>query len=317
MRKLILITILGLMVGLSANAAPVNFDIQFEQDPLFKNANFMPGDNIDRYIQVTNNTLDSAPAYIWATNVTDKDGMGDVLHLTVKEGTTTIYQDTLANFFSLDNLYLSDIAAGNTVTYILDVYFEEQTRNDYQEKSVGFDISIGFEQIGDDGEIYITHGGGGSCGDDCYSVTPTPTPLNGRGGEGPDKEEPKGSTGESPKDTSFDNVIVGTIGGEDEEDDEKTNGSIDLGSEEESGNNLFASLFGFMPCGYWLIILLFALMLLTVIDRGYELSRKIYMLIILVAILILAIMGYIPCNWWVILIITLSLIYLMFRKYKR
>jgi len=69
-----------------------------------------------------------------------------------------------------------------------------------------------------------------------------------------------------------------------------------------------------IPCSQWLLILLIALIILTLLDKGYKDKRKIYMLLVLVATLILATLGYIPCDWWIPLIIVLSLVYIVFRK---
>ncbi len=375
MKKLILtaIIILGLTTSLSASAASDNFDIQFENEPLplFQNANFMPGDSVSRYIRATNNTTDAYPGYIWATGVNDGDGLGSamILTITITGNSLPEYQETLADFFSSPPVKLPDVAPNETVEYILDIYFEHPSGNEYQEDTVGFNININF---GDEGPPPTpeptkpppgdcTTGCGGSnpvidpipqCSDDAVSpinlsetytetnTTITFTLTSNRTGvfsdanpvvfnkQGALRHEtvtfvadyqdlgciqditlfiPAIATTSTPD--KFDGTKSGTFGGDDASESE--------GFISTSQNNLLASIFGFLPCGYWLIILLLALMVLTALDRGYTLKRKIYMLVVLLAILILAIMGYIPCNWWIILIVALVLAYLLFRKRRR
>jgi hypothetical protein len=317
MKKLILtaIIILSLTTSLSASADSGDFDVQFQNSPLplFHNANFMPGDSVARYIQVTNNTSDAHSVYLWATNDND-EGLAEALYLTITQNSVIVYENTLAGLFSEDYIKLPDIAAGGSPEYILNIYFEDQSGDKYQEKSVGFDINIGFGEPGpEDNGPLMTYGGGG-CGDGCYAVTPTPTPTetptpDGRGGYNPPTPTPEPGGSQEDK---FDGTTSGTIGGDDEKGVSESEGFTST-----SQNNLLASIFGFLPCGYWLIILLLALMVLTALDRGYTLKRKIYMLVVLLAILILSIMGYIPCNWWIILIVALVLAYLLFRKRKK
>ena len=314
MRKLILtaIIILGLTTSLSASAVPNNFDIQFEDNPLFQDANFMPGDSVSRYVRVTNNTSDPYPGYAWATGVDDSDGLGSALHLTITKGATVLYENTLADFFSQSYVNLPEITGGDTVDYIFSIYFEHQSGNEYQEKSVGFDISVSYGGEGPEPTPTVTptpHPGCPGCGPNPIIVSPTPTPdpkVSPTPTPTP-TATPTPGPGSTPTPTPFDGASSGTFGGDDASESEKF----------QSRNNFLASIFGFLPCGYWLIILLLALMVLTALDRGYILKRKIYMLVVLLAILILAIMGYIPCNWWIILIVALVLAYLLFRKRRK
>jgi len=326
MKKLILtaIIILGLTTSLSASAAPDNFDIQFENEPLplFQNANFMPGDSVSRYIRATNNTTETYPGYIWATGVNDDDGLGStmILTITITGNSLPEYQETLADFFSNPPVRLPDVAPKETVKYILDIYFEHQSGNEYQEDTIGFDISIVF---GDEGPpptptpTVTPDPGPGGCTTNCSrypTIIETPTPTPDPKATPTPTSTPTPDPGSTPDPTpdKFDGTTSGTFG----EDDEK-GASESEGFMSTSQNNFLASIFGFLPCGYWLIILLLALMVLTAFDRGYTLKRKIYMLVVLLAILILAIMGYIPCNWWIILIVALVLAYLLFRKRRK
>ncbi len=368
MKKLILTVIiitLGLTISSSTSALiGTNFDILPEQDPLFQNANFMPGDSVERYVRVTNKTTDSFLGGAWATGVNDDDGLGSALKLTITRDSTVIYHNTLADFFSQTYVSLPEIVGGATVDYIFSIYFEHQSGNDYQEKSVDFNISVGYGEDGPEPPPKNCTECGGSypvvdptpqCSDDAVSpinlsethtetnTTITFTFTSNRTGVFPDENPRVFNKQNTPRHEmvtfvadyqslgclqditlsipaiastltpdKFDGTTSGTIGGDDEKGVSESEGFTST-----SQNNLLASIFGFLPCGYWLIILLLALMVLTALDRGYALKRKIYMLVVLLAILILAIMGYIPCNWWIILIVALVLAYLLFRKRRK
>lgn len=145
-------------------ASPVFADetdlvVDFEVTPLFDEANFLPGTTVSRTAEVTNNTLDSKDIITEAINVSDPDDFGDVLKMSVKEGAAVLFDGTLADFFDGGEIALSSLAAGDHTTYVFSVSFESDADNSYQEKSLGFDILIGFK--GDEGGGGDDGGGGG------------------------------------------------------------------------------------------------------------------------------------------------------------
>jgi len=123
-----------------------NLVVQFEQTPLFNETNFMPGDTVNRWVKVTNNTNYKMPIATQAVNVSDPDNLGSQLNLTIKQEGNVLFSGTLNNFVSAGEVYLSDLAGGGTQTqYDFEVSFNPSAENPYQGKKLGFDIKIGFQ----------------------------------------------------------------------------------------------------------------------------------------------------------------------------
>ena len=146
-----------LFVAFPVFAAVDDLIVEFENTPLFDEANFLPGDDITRSVGVTNNTEVAKDIVVEAINTSDPDGLGDVLIIEITEGITILYTDTIAAFFAAGEIALSELAGLGTETeYDFTIGFEDGSENAYQGKSVGFDILIGF--LGEGG------GGGGGGG---------------------------------------------------------------------------------------------------------------------------------------------------------
>jgi hypothetical protein len=162
----------GLLFVPNVSAVTVdNLVIEFENSPLFSEANFIPGDGVTRWVKVTNNSQNTQGVLIEAINFSNSGDLGDNLELTIKEGSNELYKDTLTNFFSYGELFLSNVAGdGGSTQYDLNVRFPEGADNTSMEDSLSFDILIGFsgeggaDNGGGDTEVVITGGGGGSSG---------------------------------------------------------------------------------------------------------------------------------------------------------
>jgi hypothetical protein len=113
--------------------------------PIFSETNFLPGDGITRLIRVTNNSGESQRIATEAINENDPDNLASQLNLTVKEGISVIFDDTLAQFFSQGETYLSNLANGAQTQYDFTITFNSGSGNEYQGKALGFDILLGFE----------------------------------------------------------------------------------------------------------------------------------------------------------------------------
>ncbi|MCX6764454.1 MAG: fibronectin type III domain-containing protein [Candidatus Nealsonbacteria bacterium] len=170
-KTILLISLIVLGTGIltvnSTYAQPADpLAVEFEKTPLFKEANFLPGEGITRWIKVTNNSGESRGIAIETINESDPDNFASQLNLTIKEGATILYNNTLINFFNAGQFYLSDLANGATKQYDLTIAFDSASNNDYQGKALGFDILIGFQgEEGQDGDGNgITEGGGGGGG---------------------------------------------------------------------------------------------------------------------------------------------------------
>jgi len=135
--------------------------ITFEQEPLFQELNFLPGETITHWISVENISPETQPIGIEVINysTSSNDWLAEQLILEISENSTKLYESSLAGFFTAGEIKLSDLEAGATTTYFFKVTFLSQAGDTYQGTQVSFDFRIGAlgkESIG--GEI---PGGGG------------------------------------------------------------------------------------------------------------------------------------------------------------
>lgn len=123
-------------------------------DPVFTITNMLPGDIESREIKVTNDGTSPHLVMIRGER-TGPPGELDpkletILDLVISEGSTVLYANKLSNFFedsSPDGVELSTVDPGQSKTYNFEVTFPESSGNEFQEKSVIFDlfISVAFE----------------------------------------------------------------------------------------------------------------------------------------------------------------------------
>lgn len=142
---------------------PSTITVEFEQNPLFSEANFSPGKTITRSVTVTNNTATTQTVGTIATNVSDPDGLGSQLNLVISEGEDIRYQGTLTQFFTGEQS-LSPLATTAQTTYSYAVTFVPESGNSYQGKVLGFDIAVGFISGSGSGGSGGDGGSGGSGG---------------------------------------------------------------------------------------------------------------------------------------------------------
>ncbi len=168
LKTLLLLTISSLGVGflaiplVSATVKPLV--VEFQSTPLFSEVNFLPNDAVMRWIKVTNNSGISQKIIIEAINVSDPNLFAPAFNLEIKEGTTVLFDNTLATFFAGGETFLSNLADGNNTTYDLKITFNPTNNNDYQGKTLNnFDLLVGFQ--GQEGGGIVTGGTtGGSTG---------------------------------------------------------------------------------------------------------------------------------------------------------
>jgi len=132
-----------------------------ESFPIFKETNFLPGETVSRKVRVTNNSGQEQRIAAEAINVSDPDRLGDALILEIrKEDGSRLYNSTLSQFFNAGEVYLSGLAGnGGQTQYNFVVSFYSETNNDFQGKTLGFDILIGLQ--GTEGGSAPGGGGGG------------------------------------------------------------------------------------------------------------------------------------------------------------
>jgi hypothetical protein len=131
--------------------------------PIFSEANFLPGNAVNRFIRVTNNCEDGAKRVAAETiNENDPNNFSSQLHLVIKQEATKIFDDTLKKFFGQGETYLSDVQEASQNIYEFAITFYPEAGNEYQEKSLGFDILVGIE--GQDGGTTLPEPGQGTGG---------------------------------------------------------------------------------------------------------------------------------------------------------
>lgn len=135
--------------------AQSNVDISFEADPLFSEANFIPGDAVTRYVDINNTGTESVEIGTEAIFITDDDGLGEQISFEIlrDSDSSSLYSGSLADFFAAGEMALDLLVAGDSERYLYSATFEPETGDLYQLTSVEFDILVGV--LGEEG------GGGG------------------------------------------------------------------------------------------------------------------------------------------------------------
>ena len=163
-------TILILTAIFGAGLIPVSFAfvqtdnlvVEFETTPLYNEANFLPGEEVSRWVKVTNNGGQTQRIAAEVINKNDPDNFASRMNLTIAEGAAVIFNKTLAEFFNQGETYLSSLASGAQTQYDLKITFNSGSGNNYQEKNLGFDILVGFQ--GTEGGLPLPLPGDGSSG---------------------------------------------------------------------------------------------------------------------------------------------------------
>jgi hypothetical protein len=144
-----------------ADEAP-RITVVFQENPLFSNTNFTPGEEVLRSISVTNHTNVSKTVVIEAVNTVCVSPycLADKLHVRIVSGEVSYFDGTLAQFFSDGESSLGQLAGNASKTYIMSVVFTPGADdNDYQAKTASFDLLVGFR--GEEGQ---SDNGGGDTG---------------------------------------------------------------------------------------------------------------------------------------------------------
>ena len=166
MKRKILI-VLGLMAVFSlfcgsGVSAVDSLVVQFEtgSQPLFEEANFLPGRTVSRWAKVTNNSGQSQRIAAEAINYPTPIPAGDLsraLMFVIKQGTADLYggssptgPKTLFDFYQDSKDYqeisLSDLVNGTTTQYDFIISFPSERENGWQGATTTFDILVGFQR---------------------------------------------------------------------------------------------------------------------------------------------------------------------------
>lgn len=138
---------LCLAVPVSAMAA---LNIEFEYDPLFSNANILPGDSVSRWVKADNTgNSGSYQTAVRAINEDNSDGLGDQMTIQIVDHNTahSYYSGTLSDFLNESYILLSVVAPDVIAQYDFTIDFLKETGNDYQGKTLVFKIEVGFKEM--------------------------------------------------------------------------------------------------------------------------------------------------------------------------
>lgn len=159
----------GFLLIPSTSAQAQGLEVVFENEPdsLFDETNFLPGESVTRYADVTNNSGETKKIGLEIINQypCSENCLSDVLDLVINENGNPLplYSDSLTNFYGAGEKVLSDLSTGATIRYYFSMTFNPVAGNVYQNSTADFDINIGFfgeESIGEE----IPSGGGGGGG---------------------------------------------------------------------------------------------------------------------------------------------------------
>lgn len=125
-----------------------------EGNPIFVVTNIMPGDTESRTVHVTNGASTNRPVGVRGVKTSETGDLPTVLSMIISENGTDLYggtsptgPKTLAQFFQdssgPEGIPLSMLGPGNDTYYTFEVEFDENAGNDFQGKSVVFDLKIG------------------------------------------------------------------------------------------------------------------------------------------------------------------------------
>jgi len=190
----------------AAYAQAPRLEVVFGDTPLFNESNFLPGNAVERTVEVTNNTEEDQSVIAEAINAADSEGLGEVLELTISEGASVLYSGTLGAFLRGGEVPLSVLPGTegeNQTTYTFSISFQEGAGNESQTTALGFDLCIGFE--GAEGDLNcgdtVIGGEGDTDGGGTSGEGGTVTGSAGGGGGGPVNITPLGVSGEEATDT--------------------------------------------------------------------------------------------------------------------
>lgn len=134
--------------------------IQFQNTPLFGEANFIPGNSVSRWVKITNNTNNTHRTIVRALDINNSDHFGNVVTLQIKQNDIILYNNTFSDFFSKPEIILPQVGAGETNTIYFIATFVPESGNEYQNKTMNFSLQVGLEDVESSIDTTTTIGGG-------------------------------------------------------------------------------------------------------------------------------------------------------------
>lgn len=114
-------------------------------DPLFNAQSLVPGAILVSSVKIDNETEQNQLAQIGPSNSSDAGGLGQYLTLEIKQGATSLYSDTLAQFFNGSPVELTQVSSGDSATYTLQLIFDQNAPANLMGTSVDFGMCVGFK----------------------------------------------------------------------------------------------------------------------------------------------------------------------------
>ncbi|MDP2593687.1 MAG: fibronectin type III domain-containing protein [bacterium] len=188
--------------------AASSISAQFEQMPMFLEGDFVPGESVDRFAKVTNNSEDRQEILLRAFNIfgcsPGPSCVSDKLHLTVSRNGNNLFSGNLTQFYGAGFIPLGEMASREQDReYVFSIFFDSGASNFYQNQVTGFNMELRFEgeDDGDTDEPPPDDGGDNGGGDD------DDTPPGDGGGDDGDGDDDDGNG------TPSDNGGGGGVGG--------------------------------------------------------------------------------------------------------
>ncbi len=195
--KNILYAILAVCLIWGEAAFAANLTGEFEKEPLFKEANFLPGDSVVRWAKITNTSGKVQTIAAQAINFIlpiPSDDLARALDFRISSGGIDLYggskgKKTLADFYNDGVVSLNTLGDGATAQYDFEIYFPTEKGNEWQLKQTIFDIVIGLKNEGGGIDDPPTHtdkdtpggndgGSAGQCEITIYDATVQANPIS-------------------------------------------------------------------------------------------------------------------------------------------
>lgn len=158
-KRILFIVILATIVGLvfygnrnvfnnpSSAYAVGDLTVIWETDPLFNETNIVPGFTKTKTVNVANGASSIRPVGVRGILTSDPGNMKSVMNIKIKKGATTLYNNSLAQFFTNsggpDGIFLSDLGPSANADYDFIVTFDSSAGNQFQNQTIVFNLQIG------------------------------------------------------------------------------------------------------------------------------------------------------------------------------
>lgn len=128
---------------------------------IFPNDDWFPGRTVSRTIKVTNTGSGSLSISTRGQNAISNGDLDNVMNLTITRlsDSVVVWGGTLNNFYSTNNIGLTNLGFGQNDNFVYTVSMESGSGNEYQNKKTSFDLVLGFSGGIDSGG---SSGGGSS-----------------------------------------------------------------------------------------------------------------------------------------------------------